>query len=229
MSGGALVRAKLVPQGGDGGKPLALHYNPATLTMRTGATWQRRPTRGAKNSPEPEFTGAKPVTYIMDIVLDSVDDPGRSVPDALVQLVTWTRSTATSREADVPSPPLLVLEWGGRSWGPLHIDRLKVDHTMFAPDGTPVRAKVNLRMTEHTLEPGRTNPTSGGPVGRKRAVVAGADDLAAVAQREYGDPGLWRAVADANGIDDPGRIPRGTALLLPPIADAREAVRAGRG
>ncbi len=229
MNPGSLQRAELVPQGGEGGAPLVLHYNPATLTLRTGATWRRPSARGAVQSSEPEFTGAKPITYIMDIVLDSTDDPRRSVPDALRQIITWTRSTPASREADVPSPPLLVLQWGGRKWGPLHIDRIKIDHTLFAPDGTPVRAKVNLRMTEHTTEASRTNPTSGGPVGRRRAVVAGADDLAAVAQRESGDPGLWRAVADANGIEDPARVPRGTALLLPPLADAREHVRAGRG
>jgi nucleoid-associated protein YgaU len=52
-------------------------------------------------------------------------------------------------------------------------------------------------------------------------LLEGADRLEQVAQREYGDPALWRAVADANGIDDPTRVARGRALLLPPTSEAR--------
>jgi nucleoid-associated protein YgaU len=49
------------------------------------------------------------------------------------------------------------------------------------------------------------------------------DTLTSVAQQEYGDPGLWRALADANGVDDPMRLPAGARLLVPPRARARAA------
>ena len=226
---GQLKKARLVSQE-NRADVLVLHYNPASITMRTGAKFRRPDSaRGAKGAPASEFTYAEPVTYTMDVVLDSTDDPGRPVPEPIIKLVDWTRSTPVSRETRVPSPPLLVLEWGARHWGPVHITKLKVDHTLFAPDGTPVRAKVNLRLTEITTEMGRTNPTSGGSPGRRRVLVEGRDGLEQVAQREYGDPALWRAVADANGIDDPTRVPRGTALLLPPTGDARAASGVGRG
>jgi nucleoid-associated protein YgaU len=45
-------------------------------------------------------------------------------------------------------------------------------------------------------------------------VVAG-DSLPSIAWREYGDPTLWRPIAERNGIDDPMRLPAGTALLIP--------------
>ena len=32
------------------------------------------------------------------------------------------------------------------------------------------------------------------------------DRLASIATSEYGDPGNWRAIADANGIDDPFQV-----------------------
>lgn len=226
---GALQKAKLVSQGSTSDE-LVLHYNPATITMRTGAGYARSGAARGEKGPAPgEFTGAEPVTYTMDIVLDSVDDPSRKVPDAISRLVDWTRTTIESRDRQTPSPPLLMLEWGGRHWGPVHITKLKVDHTLFATDGTPVRAKVNLRLTEVGSEPGRTNPTSGGSPGRRSVLLGGVDGLEQVAQREYGDPALWRAVAAANGIDDPTRIPRGTALLLPPTHEARSVAGARRG
>jgi nucleoid-associated protein YgaU len=64
-----------------------------------------------------------------------------------------------------------------------------------------------------------TNPTSGGPAGRKRHIVSHGDSLPLIAARSYGHPGLWRAVADANGIDDPFRMTPGRALLLPSVTE----------
>ena len=45
-----------------------------------------------------------------------------------------------------------------------------------------------------------------------------------MAYAEYGDPTLWRALAASNGIDDPLRVPRRHALLLP-APDELAAVR----
>jgi hypothetical protein len=131
--------------------------------MRTGAKYGRPGAgRGHRGSPDPDFTRAEPVTYMMDVVLDSIDDPARKVPQAITKLVDWTRTTTRSREQRKPSPPLLMFVWGGRHWGPVHITKLKVEHTLFDAQGEPVRAKVNLRLTQVGTEPGRTNPTSGG-------------------------------------------------------------------
>jgi nucleoid-associated protein YgaU len=70
-------------------------------------------------------------------------------------------------------------------------------------------------------------------------LVAG-DTLAGIAYVEYGNPNLWRAVAELNGIDDPMRLRPGQRLMLPTVetlatngqlqADARrrEAVDAAR-
>jgi nucleoid-associated protein YgaU len=40
-----------------------------------------------------------------------------------------------------------------------------------------------------------------------------------VAFRRYGNPNLWRAIAEANGIDDPMRLPIGATLLVPALAE----------
>jgi nucleoid-associated protein YgaU len=54
-------------------------------------------------------------------------------------------------------------------------------------------------------------------------VVAG-DSLPSVAHAEYGDPRYWRAIAAANGIDDPARVQPGTHLLLPSPSEAKELI-----
>lgn len=53
---------------------------------------------------------------------------------------------------------------------------------------------------------------------RFRDVKAG-DTLPLIAREAYGDPRLWRLIAEANGIDDPFRFPEpddvGRLLLIP--------------
>jgi hypothetical protein len=227
VSGGALQRAQLVPDDGSS-PPLDLHYNPSSFTLRTGARWRQTPTTGSRDAAKPQFTGADPVVFTMDVLFDGVDDPARDVGQAVGRLVSWTRSTGTSRRRNTPQPPLLLLWWGGEEYGPLYLTTLVVKHTMFAASGAPLRATATVTLTEVLDAPRRTNPTSGGLSGRRRAVLDAGGSLAAVAQREYADPALWRAVAAANGIDDPGRVAAGTPLLLPSLAQARALAGVGR-
>src|ERR1700732_3989352 len=56
-------------------------------------------------------------------------------------------------------------------------------------------------------DPQGTNPTSGGISGRRSALLGDCDSLAGIAYQEYGDPGLWRGIAVANGVEDPARVP----------------------
>ena len=62
-----------------------------------------------------------------------------------------------------------------------------------------------------------TNPTSGGRADRKTHTLLAGETLATVAFKELNDAGLWRAVAEENGIDDPLRLISGTVLFLPTL------------
>ena len=59
------------------------------------------------------------------------------------------------------------------------------------------------------------NPTSGSLAARSTHQVVAGDSLPLLAWREYGDPTAWRAIAEANEIDDPMILPPGAELLLP--------------
>ena len=48
-----------------------------------------------------------------------------------------------------------------------------------------------------------TNPTSGGMPGRQRHIVSASENVQTISTAAYGNPKLWRGVAEANGIDDP--------------------------
>ena len=61
---------------------------------------------------------------------------------------------------------------------------------------------------------------------RVHQVVQG-DSLPAIAYREYGQPAMWRTVADLNRVDDPMRLRPGDRLLLPPLEELVALAKAG--
>jgi hypothetical protein len=121
-------------------------------------------------------------------------------------------------------PPELEFVWGklrinGATSFVGHLTSISVSYEMFARDGTPLRAKVNLSLESTSQNPTGTNPTSGAEKSDRRHVLRRGQSLQSVAYAVYGDAGRWRAIAAVNGIDDPFRIKAGHELLLPEPAE----------
>jgi nucleoid-associated protein YgaU len=87
---------------------------------------------------------------------------------------------------------------------------------MFLPDGTPVRARLQVVFNEF-----RNVDVEAKEVKRetadytKRYVVNQGETLAGIAGASYGDPALWRVIALANNIDRPRPLAAGQSLTLP--------------
>jgi hypothetical protein len=208
---------------------VALHYNPASLLIVAKAKWQQDPSKGAKTAAAPEYLGSDPRTLTMTAWFDQVENRGRDVGRDVGTLMDWTRTTEQSHDKNTPQPPTLLLGWGVGKAFEGHLTSVSATYSLFAPDGTPLRASVELILTEVPTTVKRQNPTSGGPAGRRRATTVRGDSLPSLAQQEYGDPRLWRAIAAANGIDDPLRLAPGTDLLLPSAGDAEALAGRRRG
>lgn len=119
----------------------------------------------------------------------------------------------------VTRPPKVIFQWGPPSafLVEANITAVNVTYNRFAADGTPVRAEVTVRLQQQPSLLGllATNPTSAGLPGRKAHTVTAGDSLARIATDQYGSPGRWRQLAEANGIEDPLRIRPGDRVYLP--------------
>ena len=119
----------------------------------------------------------------------------------------------------VTRPPKVIFQWGPPSAFLIeaNITAVNVTYTRFATDGTPVRAEVTIRLQQQPslLALLATNPTSAGLPGRKAHTVTAGDSLARIATDQYGSPGRWRQLAEANRIDDPLRVRPGDRVYLP--------------
>jgi hypothetical protein len=134
-----------------------------------------------------------------------------------------TKDTAVSALLSRPvyyRLPVLLFSWGLHgprgSNLPVTLEKVTVDYQRFDPLGIPVWAKFSLTLVEYTAPKQRTNPSSGGVPGRATHTVSQGENVVRIANRAYGSPNAWRAVAEANGIDDPLRVKPGRTLSLPP-------------
>lgn len=201
---------------------VAFAFNPQTLQVRKASTWRANPTPNNPKAPPPQFIGTTQRTVTMQVLFDAWSSPEPSVGDRVDRLLSWTCPTKATVHTDRPQPPLVRLDWGGLP-GDLtcYLRDVTATYLLFDEQGEPTRATVDLVLEETPSSARAQNPTSGGEPGTRARTLVQGDTLASVAQAEYGDAGLWRALADANGIDDPMRAPVGQRLLVPPRARAR--------
>jgi hypothetical protein len=117
-------------------------------------------------------------------------------------------------------PAELTFMWGPPKVGFMYqcsLASCTVTYTRFSGAGIPIRAEVNMTLheVESSIGSMMTNPTSGGLPGRRSHTVAHGESLQSIATDKYGTPGLWRRIAEVNGIQDPARVRPGRTVYLP--------------
>jgi nucleoid-associated protein YgaU len=204
----------------DGPTSLEFHYNPAEITITKSSDWKAQPTKGAKKGPKAEFTGTNPRELKMQLHLEGWANGKGDVSKDVATLFSWTNPTQPSQDKNKAQPPVLLLQWGSAQYFECYLKSVSAKYTFFDPDGTPLRAVVDVSLGETPVSASNQNPTSGGVAGRRQHRLVAGESLQSVAYEEYGTPTLWRALAEANGIDDPLRVRPGRVLLIPPQIDA---------
>lgn len=224
-----LVHAHLQPYepnpSGDLSKPgpelpiIEFQFNPKELTLSKSAQWARETGRGNRKSGPPQYQGPAPSKLSLEMFFDASEKMDNSVVKRVERLFACCVPTSTSHDQKKGSPPWVLFRWGGLTGFLAYISSVSAKYTLFTTSGLPVRAVCTVTLDELAGETPRQNPTSGGPVPRRVHTLVDGDTLPAIAFREYGDASMWRAVARANEIDDPLRLPVGTTVLLPSAED----------
>ncbi len=202
------------------GKKIEFQFNPKELTVTKTARWQRKAAKSAKKAGIPEFQGAEPAKLALEMFLDASRTLDGSVVKAVEELFNCCVPTQQGPKA---SPPWVRFQWGSVTGFPAHVASVTAKYTLFTAAGLPVRAVCTVQLEEMGGETAGQNPTSGALAAHTVHTVVAGDSLATLAYQEYGDPTLWRALAAANDIDDPMRLPVGRALLVPALEELDSA------
>jgi nucleoid-associated protein YgaU len=98
------------------------------------------------------------------------------------------------------------------------MEQIKQKFTLFSPDGVPLRATLTVTLREYkTLDDQLKQLNLSSPDRTHAHVVEQGDTLDSIANRYYGRPNDWRAIADENSIYDPRRVMPGKVLQVPPL------------
>jgi nucleoid-associated protein YgaU len=194
---------------------IQFQFNPKELSIQKSAKWERKPSRNSKKASPPEFSGADPCKLTLEMFFDASDTELGSVVEPIEELFRCCVPTDDSRQNKKAVPPLVQLNWGTIVSFPAFITSVQAKYTLFSPDGTPIRATCTIAMEEMPGDPLGQNPTSGALSAHAVHKVISGDSLASIAYREYGDPSMWRPLAEANNIDDPIRLAVGATLIVP--------------
>ncbi len=210
----------------EGGETIEALFNPTELTISKGNAWTFDPIKGT-SFPKGKFGGGKPREIQVSLLLDrSLPNEGLSVKEISDKLFKMMDVPAGGGGGGAKSvPPLVTFQWGEMMPFKAACTSLTVAFQLFQPNGTPIRADVKLALTQAEAATSAssnspatpTNPTTRSEGGLGVHVVRDGDTLQSIAYKAYDDPGRWRTIAEANGVDNPLHLRRGTPLNLPRI------------
>ncbi len=202
------------------GARVSVLFNPEEYTVSRENNFAQAAVPGL-SAPILQFVAGNMQTLEMELFLDTYEahregsrtlNAARADVRELVQKVTDLMNINPTTHA----PPVLLFTWASLSFTCV-LAKASQRFTMFMPDGTPVRARVQASFQQYAnidLEAKEIKRETADY--SKRYLVGEGETLATIAWKEYGDPRDWRPIALANAIDDPhGDLAAGRILVLP--------------
>jgi LysM repeat protein len=208
------VRASLKIEGGD---TLQCYFNPTEYSLSKANDWKYEPVTGTSFT-EPEFGGGQPRQMELSLLFDQSFPPyTMSVKEATAKLLDAMEvpSDATGG-APTAVPPFITFQWGSLIFKGA-CTSLTCTYRLFKPNGDPIRADVKLTLKQAAATVKGQNPTTRAQAGFGTHIVQDGDTLPSISYKAYGDATRWRLIAEANGVDNPLHLRRGTALALPSL------------
>lgn len=200
---------------------LAVQFNPEEYTLNKDINYAQTGVPGL-SSPILQFGHGNLQTLEMELSLDTYEEHregnrllNRAGED--VRLLVRKISDLMNINPETHAPPVLLFTWGSLSFTCV-LARVSQRFNMFLPNGTPVRARLQVTFNEF-----RNVDLEAKEIKRETAdyskyhVVRQGEELSRIAWNTYGDPTLWRPIALYNKIDEPRSLPAGLRLILPPL------------
>lgn len=208
-----------------------VQFNPTELSFEKGAQIAEIAIPGL-DAPLLQFVRGQNEKLTVDLFFDTTE--GGTGPGATsVTTLTDRVYSLIKIEPAGHAPPICTFIWNWKFPGSnisvlagnqrrnqfqCVVESIRQKFTMFAPDGTPLRATLSLTLREYkTLDAQLAQLNLSSPDRSHSYVTQTRDTLAGVARQFYNDPTQWRAISEANGIEDPRRLVAGLSLSVPTI------------
>jgi hypothetical protein len=201
------------------GQKILVMFNPEEYTLNREINYAQSVIPGL-SGPVLQFVAGNMQTLEMELFLDTYEEHrlgNRVLNNARDDVRGFTNQITDLMNIQPAShgPPVLLFTWASLSFTCV-LARASQRFVMFLPDGTPVRARLQVVFNEFRnvdLEAKEVKRETADFT--KRHTVNQGETLSGIAAASYGDPALWRVIALANAIDRPRPLAAGQALVLP--------------
>jgi hypothetical protein len=232
-----LVKAELIELTTDfkgpasGAKPVVVQFNPETLKVSFANQLEQKngagDTRGQQGR---QFIGASTTKLSLQLWVDVTAPPYasggphdvREVTKKVAHFIT-PKKLEGGKDAGRLVPPAVRFRWGTFRFDGM-VDSLDESLEFWSRDGTPLRASLQMAMSQQGItflfNPAATPGSASAPGTARAAVGTRPLDAAPQGSSVQGLAGAagrdadWQSIAQANGIDDPRRLPLGSLLDL---------------
>jgi predicted Zn-dependent protease len=205
----ALVHARIVNLSVDGSS-IEVMFNPTDYSIDRGAHYAELAVPGLE-TPILQFVRGEADTLSLELFLDGSTGRGK-VEEKLRDLRALVKVND-----ELHAPPVCAFDWGGERFVGV-VTSLKEKYTLFDENGTIQRARVTLSLKSYrTVAVQQREQKRQSPDRTRVRVLREGETLAMIANEAYGDPRLWRVIAEANDVDRPRFVAPGTPLRIPAI------------
>jgi len=204
-----------------------LPINPEQFSQSFKVAYDAQQSAGSQGG-DPSYKVTKPEQLSLEFYFDGTGvlpikgKPGQFHKDVTASVEAFLALTY-AMNSETHKPNFLRLLWGDATFGDSNsfdclLTDLKINYTLFSPNGKPLRAKLNatflsyIEAKRRIREEGKKSPD----VTHIRTVRA-EETLPQMTQRIYGDSTYYLQVAKANGLVNFRRLRKGSTLQFPPI------------
>jgi hypothetical protein len=199
-------------------------FNPNELALTRKNSWAADAMPGGTVSTL-RYTGAQSGQLAVRLFFDTTNDgsPVTKYTGKILKLMEIDPSLpGTDDQTNNARPPWVRFHWGDLHSFKAVIAALELTFVYFSSTGVPLRARLDLVLTQYDKEMafGPQNPTSGTPRPHRVHRIQPGETLDRIAGMHYGDPTRWRAIAVANAIEDPLTLRPGSLISIPRLDES---------
>jgi nucleoid-associated protein YgaU len=198
------------------GDRVTVLFNPEEYVVENGAQYAQIAVPGL-SAPVVQFVHGNAQTLEMELFLDTLEKNAQAAAGTDVRVLVERLVSLLEIDPTMHAPPPVLFTWGSLSFTCVLV-RASQRFVMFKPDGTPVRARVQVTFSEF-----RNVDMEAKEIKRQTAdyskihTVIEGETLPLIAWREYGHAAAWRPIALRNDLDDPRALAIGSILVLPQL------------
>ncbi len=202
-----LTKAVFIIMKTGGDEQIPVMFNPSKYEIKSSINHVEIKNIGRK--PTPQYKSANNSTLSLELFFDTYEQ-GTDVRDYTKKLMALVEL-----DSDQHAPPACRFVWGSLDFKGV-VTSIDQSFTMFLGSGIPVRARLNLNLLEYkTLKDQNQEKPFHSADRTKQKALNDGEQLWMLAHAEYEDPGRWREIAKANGIDNPRKVQTAKQYTVP--------------